>query len=118
MAGGKTVDPKAGLSDKLRSMNAAMAAGEELPSGEEGELGEGEVLVQFEISAIAVLEDAGKVPVKLFRNGDVSKRVNFLHFWLLTGPGNGEGGHGGWDGDRRRGLCGNPQCCHFWPRRD
>ena len=118
MAGGKTIDPKAGLSDKLRSMNAAMAAGEVLPSGEEGELEEGEVLVQFEISAIAVLEDVGKVPVKLLRIGDISKTVKFPPFSLSICPGKGEGGHGGWDWDRGRGLCGDPHCSHFSTWRD
>jgi hypothetical protein len=75
MAGSKKVDSKALLNDKLLKMNAMMAAGEELPSGEEGELEDGQCLVQFNQTAIAVLEGVGKVTVKLLRVGDTSKEV-------------------------------------------
>ena len=77
MGGGKKVDPNALISDKLKRMNEAMMSGETMPSGEEWELEEGASLVQFEMKAIAVLEDVGKVTVKLVRVGNCSGSVIF-----------------------------------------
>lgn len=76
MCGSRKVDAKALLNDKLLKMNAMMAAGEELPSGEEGELEDGQCLVQFNATSLAVLEDVGEVTARLLRIGDTSKEVS------------------------------------------
>ena len=79
MGGSKKVNPDALLSDKLLQLNAAMQAGEALPSGEEWELEEGQSLVQFLNTAMAVLEGDGKAMVKLLRIGDLSNAVSHPH---------------------------------------
>ena len=73
MGGSKKVDPNALISDKLKSMNAAMAAGETLASIDEQELEPGHCVVEFESASMAVMEDVGKFLVKLVRRGDATK---------------------------------------------
>ena len=73
MAGGKKVDPRARMSDKLKGSYESFSKGktEKLSSHEPGKC-----YIEFQTDAISVLENAGKFPVTLVRSGDTGSEVS------------------------------------------
>lgn len=66
MAGGKKVDPKANMSDKLKSMCEAIEKGESI-TDEKVDTEPDKTTIEFSTSAIAVMEDVGTFKVYVTR---------------------------------------------------
>ena len=77
MAGGRKVDPKARMSDKLKGSYETFSRGKErldVPSsGQQSTAGKG--VIEFQTDAISVLENAGKFAITVVRSGDISSEM-------------------------------------------
>ena len=72
MGGAKKVDPKARLSDKLKSMYEAVGDPKEMAAIEEIEVEAGKSVIEFLTTATAVMEDVGKFNITVSRYGNTS----------------------------------------------
>ena len=75
MAGGKKVDPKANMSDKLKNMYEAVAEGKEMPEFDESEIEAEKSTIEFSTTATAVMENVGKFYIVIRRYGKSTNEV-------------------------------------------
>ena len=76
MAGGKKVDPKRGMSEKLKDGYASI--GKAKPQANKEASTTGKATIEFQIEDISVLENAGRFPIYLVRTGDSSEEVDVM----------------------------------------
>ena len=76
MAGGKKVDPKARMSEKLKGSYEFFSKGEmKSTSTEPQTIADAKGLVEFQTDAISVMENAGRFPITIVRRGDSREEV-------------------------------------------
>ena len=75
MAGGKKVDPKARMSDKLKDSYSSLGKNKKASNLDSVIDTSGKATVEFQTDAISVLENAGKFPITICRSGDPTETL-------------------------------------------